>query len=107
MEIGSLSTSTVKGVRDMEDEAIKLFFSYSHKDEILRNELVNHLRILTREGVIASWDDRKILPGDEWDHQIHARLQAADIVLLLISVDFIETIASLPGFGLAPVGYLS
>jgi hypothetical protein len=75
----------------MEDEAIKLFFSYSHKDEILRNELVNHLRILTREGVIASWDDRKVLPGDEWDHQIHARLQAADIVLLLISVDFIAS----------------
>jgi TIR domain len=75
----------------MEDEAIKLFFSYSHKDEILRNELVNHLRILTREGVIASWDDRKVLPGDEWDHQIHAQLQAADIVLLLISVDFIAS----------------
>src|SRR5262245_65553890 len=75
----------------MEDEAIKLFFSYSHKDEILRNELVNHLRILTREGIIASWDDRKVLPGDEWDHQIHAQLQAADIVLLLISVDFIAS----------------
>jgi hypothetical protein len=75
----------------MEDESIKLFFSYSHKDEILRNELVNHLRILTREGVISSWDDRKILPGDEWDHQIHAQLRAADIVLLLISVDFIAS----------------
>src|SRR5262249_21747390 len=68
-----------------------LFLSYSHKDELLRNELVNHLRILTREGVIASWDDRKILPGDEWDHQIHAQLRTADIVLLLISVDFIAS----------------
>jgi TIR domain len=89
----SLSTSTVtgKGVHDMEDESIKLFFSYSHKDEILRNELVNHLRILTRQGVISSWDDRKVLPGDEWDHQIHAQLRAADIVLLLISVDFIAS----------------
>jgi len=82
---------TGKGVRDMEDESIKLFFSYVHKDEILRNELKNHLRILTREGVISSWDDRKILPGDEWDHQIHAQLRAADIVLLLISVDFIAS----------------
>jgi hypothetical protein len=75
----------------MEDESIKLFLSYSHKDEILRNELVNHLRILAREGVISSWDDRKILPGDEWDHQIHVQLRAADIVLLLISVDFIAS----------------
>jgi hypothetical protein len=82
---------TGKGVQDMEDESIKLFFSYSHKDEILRHELVNHLRILTREGVISSWDDRKVLPGDEWDHQIHAQLRGADIVLLLISVDFIAS----------------
>jgi hypothetical protein len=41
--------------------------------------------------VIASWADRKILPGDEWVHQIHAQLRAADIVLLLISVDFIAS----------------
>src|SRR5689334_4464499 len=78
-------------MRYMEDESIRLFLSYSHKDEILRNELANHLRILTREGVISSWDDRKILPGDEWDHQINAQLRAADIVLLLISVDFIAS----------------
>ena len=75
----------------MEDESIKLFLSYSHKDEILRNELANHLRILTREGVISSWDDRKILPGDEWDHQIHAQLRAADIVLLLVCCTLLST----------------
>src|SRR5262245_23088941 len=75
----------------MEDESIKLFFSYSHKDEALRNELVNHLQILTRQGVISSWHDRKILPGDEWDHHIHAQLATADIILLLISADFIAS----------------
>jgi hypothetical protein len=76
------------GVRDMEDESIKLFFSYSHKDEVFREDLANHLRILTREGVITSWYDRKIRAGDEWDHQIHAQLKTADIILLLISADF-------------------
>jgi len=79
------------GVGDMEDESIKLFFSYSHKDEILRNELANHLRILTREGVISSWHDGEILPGDGWDNQIQDHLKTADIVLLLISVDFIAS----------------
>ena len=75
----------------MQDESIRLFFSYSHKDEFFREELTNHLRILTREGVISSWHDRKIRPGDEWDHQIHAQLQTADIILLLISADFIAS----------------
>ena len=75
----------------MEDESIKLFFSYSHKDEALRNELVNHLHILTRQGMISSWHDRKILPGDEWNHHIHAHLETADIILLLISADFIAS----------------
>jgi hypothetical protein len=71
----------------MEDESIKLFFSYSHKDEALRNELVNHLHILTRQGMISSWHDRKILPGDEWNRHIHIHLETADIILLLISAD--------------------
>ena len=71
--------------------SLKLFFSYSHKDEALRNELVNHLHILTRQGVISSWHDRKILPGDEWDHHIHEHLETADIILLLISADFIAS----------------
>src|SRR5262245_24866188 len=75
----------------MEDESIKLFFSYSHKYEALRNELVNHLHILTRQGVISSWHDRKILPGDEWDHHIHEHLKTADVILLLISADFIAS----------------
>ena len=68
----------------MEDESIKLFFSYSHKDESFREDLENHLRILTREGVISSWHDGKILPGDDWDAQIHGGLKSADIILLLI-----------------------
>jgi hypothetical protein len=76
---------------DMEDQSIKLFFSYSHKDEALRNELVNHLHILTRQGVISSWHDRKLLPGDEWDHHIHEHLETADVILLLISADFIAS----------------
>ncbi|MBN4004395.1 TIR domain-containing protein [Nostoc sp. LPT] len=73
----------------MPEVSLQLFFSYSHKDEALRDELANHLRTLTRQGVISSWHDRKILPGDEWDHQINDNLNTADIILLLVSSDFI------------------
>ena len=72
-------------------DALKLFFSYSHKDEPLRDELSNHLKILEHQKLIASWHDRKILPGDEWDHQITVNQDTADIILLLISSDFIAS----------------
>ncbi|RCJ17764.1 hypothetical protein A6770_33640 [Nostoc minutum NIES-26] len=75
----------------MPEVSLQLFFSYSHKDEALRDELANHLSILTRQGVISSWHDRKILPGEERDRQINENLNTADIILLLISSDFIAS----------------
>ncbi|MEH2258125.1 MAG: TIR domain-containing protein [Nostoc sp.] len=73
----------------MPEVSLQLFFSYSHKDETLRDELAKHLTILEWQGVISSWHDRKILPGEEWDHQINDNLNTADIILLLISSDFL------------------
>ncbi|MFN6566399.1 GUN4 domain-containing protein [Dendronalium sp. ChiSLP03b] len=73
----------------MAEESLKLFFSYSHKDESLRDELSKHLTILEWQGVISSWHDRKILPGEEWDYQINDNLDTADIILLLVSSDFL------------------
>jgi hypothetical protein len=68
-----------------------VFFSYSHKDEALRDELEVHLAMLKREGVIAAWHDRKILAGDELNGQIHARLNDAQVILLLVSPDFLAS----------------
>jgi internalin A len=68
-----------------------VFFSYSHRDEALRDELEVHLKLLQRQGVISAWHDRKILPGNEWDREIDRRLGAANIILLLVSSDFIAS----------------
>jgi len=46
---------------------IKVFYAYSHKDELLRDELETHLSILKRRGIISSWHDRRISPGTEWE----------------------------------------
>lgn len=46
---------------------------------------------MTRQGVISSWHDRKILAGEERDRQINENLNTADIILLLISSDFIAS----------------
>ena len=70
---------------------IELFYSYSHKDERLRNELEKHLSLLMREGYIATWHDRKIVPGRDWEGEIDEHLNSAQIILLLISADFMAS----------------
>jgi hypothetical protein len=71
-------------------ETIEVFISYSKQDKEFRDRLLAHLRPLEREGIVT-WHDRQILPGTEWDEEIKARLNAADIILLLISADFLAT----------------
>ena len=44
---------------------IALFYSYSHKDESLRDELAKHLTTLQRAGFIREWYDREIRAGVE------------------------------------------
>jgi len=47
--------------------------------------------MLKRNGLVETWTDRRILPGQEWDSQIHAELESADIILLLVSSDFLSS----------------
>lgn len=69
----------------------KLFFSYSHKDEDLRDRLEVALAMLKRQDVIETWHDRRITAGSELDGAISKELEAADIILLLISPDFLAS----------------
>lgn len=70
---------------------LRLFISYSHKDQNYLDELSTHLSLLRREKIIADWSDRKIAAGEEWEKQIDANLEQADIVILLVSPDFIAS----------------
>jgi len=70
---------------------INLFYSYAHQDEALRDSLETHLKLLQRQKVIDSWHDRKIGAGKEWEQAIDDNLEAADIILLLISANFLAS----------------
>ncbi|MEP0781765.1 toll/interleukin-1 receptor domain-containing protein [Microcoleus sp. ZQ-A2] len=72
-------------------ESIEVFFSYAHEDAELKNELVKHLSILKRQGVITAWHDREITAGTEWASEIDTHLNAARVILLLISSDFLAS----------------
>ena len=69
----------------------KVFYSYSHKDEAYKNSLVTHLTILKRIELIDDWHDRKILPGADWGGEISGNLLDSDVIILLVSSDFIAS----------------
>jgi tetratricopeptide (TPR) repeat protein len=75
----------------MNNPAVKIFLSYAYEDETLRNALVRHLKLLENQGGITIWHDRKILPGAEWQDEIDQHLKSAEIILLLISSDFLDS----------------
>lgn len=76
---------------DEHTKTIEIFFSYSHRDQRFREQLETHLSFLKREGYVSSWHDRKIGAGKEWAGQIDVHLNAAQIILLLISADFVAS----------------
>lgn len=73
------------------DKPIQVFFSYAHKDTDLMDQVRLQLKVLELEGRIVKWYDRMIEPGSEWNPEIESRLMSADIVLLLVSPDFINS----------------
>jgi formylglycine-generating enzyme required for sulfatase activity len=75
----------------MAQKPIEVFFSYSREDKALRDKLEIHLSGLKRQGVISSWHDRQLLAGDEWKREIDQHIQTADVILLLISPNFIAS----------------
>jgi TIR domain len=70
---------------------ITIFISYAHADEQLCTELRTHLSSLERVKSIEVWSDRDIRAGAEWKLEIHYYLNTAQIILLLISPDFMDS----------------
>jgi len=70
---------------------LSVFVSYTHRDEDLRAQLDRHLSALRIEGLIDTWHDRHIRYGTMWRDEIDSNLEAADVILLLISADFLAS----------------
>lgn len=68
-----------------------VFFSYSHADEELRDQLEKQLSMLKRQGAIETWHDRRIGAGEEIHHAIDEHINTDDIILLLVSPDFLAS----------------
>lgn len=70
---------------------VRIFISYSHADEELRRHLDVHLTSLQRQRIVDVWHDRRIGAGEDFASAIDAALASAQIILLLVSPDFIAS----------------
>lgn len=70
---------------------IRVFISYSHKDDKLCSLFRDHLLSLVREGLIEEWHDRKIMAGEEWDSLIKDNLLSANVILFLVTSSFLSS----------------
>ena len=86
-----LSRAGRSGLDVDERRTIRVFVSYSHVDEVHMRALESHLVVLKRSGLIDAWHDRRIAPGEEWAKRISDHLERADIVLCLLSPDFLAS----------------
>lgn len=72
---------------------LKLFISYSHKNEITLNEIKKFTKQLEYDSVIDIWYDRCIIDNTDFMDTIDNKLENADIICLLVSQDFIVSSA--------------
>lgn len=82
---------TIVGLIEPPAERVKIFFCYAHEDAALLDQLKQHLKPLQQQGIFEMWHDQDISAGTDWKKEIDNRLNAADIILLLISPDFISS----------------
>ena len=70
---------------------LKTFICYAHEDHEVVDGLKKQLAIFEKKGLLQIWSDGKILAGEHWDKSIKTQLEHAEIILLFISVDFINS----------------
>lgn len=69
----------------------EVFIASSHKDRMFADKIATHLKFLEYQGLISIVTDYKFLPGSDWQSQIKKQISQADIILLLISPDFLAS----------------
>src|ERR1051326_8987765 len=73
------------------EKPLLVFCCYARKDQSYLHDMKQHLMALQREQLIEIKADININPGTEWEREISHHLNEANIILLLISADFIAS----------------
>ncbi|GAA4397865.1 hypothetical protein GCM10023187_07770 [Nibrella viscosa] len=87
----TFSVNDFKHLMDFEKLPKKLFISYSSRNADFIRRFVTHLEILKSNGIIDPWYDRMIESGSKWDDTIRYEMKNADVIIFLLSPDFLAT----------------
>ena len=78
-------------VTQSSSQTIKLFYSYSHRDTRFKEKMERSLHLLKKDGLLIDWSDRSILPGQNISSEVRSNLDNSDIIVFLVSPDFIAS----------------
>ncbi len=70
---------------------VHLLYSYSHKDSQHRAAMETTLASLKRSALLEDWSDAEIIPGQSISAALQAKLPESDIVVFLLSPDFLDS----------------
>ncbi|AMY09155.1 hypothetical protein LuPra_02368 [Luteitalea pratensis] len=73
------------------DRLVHVFISYAHEDRKWCTRLRDQLGALVNLGHIHLFDDGEIGAGEKWDDRIRQELEAADIIVLIVSDKFMAS----------------
>ena len=68
-----------------------VFISYSHHDEVEKEKLLSHLRVLRHTGLVDLWSDDRIGAGADWETEIKQAISRANVAILLITANYLTT----------------
>src|SRR5215218_1411116 len=71
--------------------ALRVICSYSRPDQNHLEELKTRLVGLRPQGLITEWHEGMITPGHEWEEDTAGNLETSDMVLLLVTPDFMAS----------------
>lgn len=83
--------TTVQPPREDGKKPIEVFISYAEEDEKFKDEFEKHLKLLTRQKIIHSVHSQSTAAGDSRQEDIAHQIDAAQIILLLVSHNFLAS----------------
>lgn len=96
LEIGRTTTLAPASKDSEQAKVIKIFISYVEDDEKYLKELQEHLKALRNQYLkrnykIMIWHSGDVIPGQDWKKKVEDHLSQAHIILLLVSITFINS----------------
>jgi hypothetical protein len=79
----------VQQTQEPASDSRKIFISFAHEDEAYLGRFLKHLAPLRRLEKVEVWSARDVLPGEEWEKVILENLSTSNIMVLLISADYL------------------